>query len=275
MNDNDFMSQFKEDPRKEFSNSLYEMINQREKNELKWIIREKPLAALAAIVVIVIVITFTTVPSVRAATMQLIRQIAGFSFQEAESPSEILIEEDGKKYSYSIEGIVDVEEIGEETEGLVFGNSGGRYSAPQISRSELEVNYKVSISNLVVPQGYETDGPSFYLIPNSKNTVDSDWLGMQTWLNPNTEDVLFLIMHPENENLITVIGPNSVEEVLVNGHPGALLRGGWSGDPDNAEAEWNSKGGHTLTWSINGVMYELSSPTLNANSLIQIAETMD
>jgi len=62
---------------------------------------------------------------------------------------------------------------------------------------------------------------------------------------------------------------------MVNGQPSALLKGGWSGDPGSAEAEWNSKGGHTLIWSNNGVTYELSSPTPDANSLIQIAETMD
>ena len=275
MNDNDFMTQFREHPRKEFSETLYDKINKNKKKVTFWNIRERPLAFSLITVVIVFLISFAIIPSVRAATLQILKEIAGFNFLEMENPFEKPVGEDGNTYSFTVGGVVDEKDIGDEIEGLVIGDSGGTYSAPQISREELEENFQVRITNPVLPQGYETEGSKFYLVPNSQTSGEDDWLGMQIWFRTDTENALFLIMHPESTNLITVIGQNSVEEVLVNNNPAALLKGGWTGDPKSAEAEWDSENGNTLTWSSNGVTYELSSPDLDANSLIQIAETMD
>lgn len=222
-----------------------------------------------------IFITFATVPSVRAAALQVLREIAGFSFLETNDPFDIPLEDGEDVHSFIIESTVVLGEDKPESGGLIIGHSGGTYSASQISQKELEEKNNVLIKKLDVPPGYQTDGPSFYDIPDSESAGESGWLGMQAWFNPSTEDLIFLVIHPENKNLITVIGPNSAQEVIVNNQPGALLKGIWSGNPEDEEAAWDPTRGHTLTWRDGGVTYEMSSPTLDANTLIQLAESMD
>lgn len=69
-----------------------------------------------------------------------------------------------------------------------------------------------------------------------------------------------------------IIGPNSTEEVQVNGQPAALVRGIWNG----ATQRWDNPENISLWWPLHGVTYELQTvdSAISADELIRIAESI-
>lgn len=277
MKDDKFLTQFQKEPPKEFSDALYQKINQKEPARQAGRTFSKRFAAMLATFALVTMITFAAVPSARAAALQFLREVAGFTFLETDSPFSISPEATEEEvYSFTVvSGPIEIE--GEPNQGgLIIGGPDGESNAAQLTQNELETKYDVQIKTPSgLPASYTTTGDTtFYELPGLEGVGES-WLGTQSWFNKNTQDVLFLIMQPAHEKVISVVGPDSVEEVQVNGQPAALLNGVWSGNSDSKETAWNSDVGLTLTWTIDGVTYELSSPTLDAATLIQIAESME
>jgi hypothetical protein len=66
------------------------------------------------------------------------------------------------------------------------------------------------------------------------------------------------------------VGRGSIEEVLVDGRPAALIRGGWDYD----RQEWNDSLALTLEWELGDHIYRLETATLDAATLIRIAESI-
>lgn len=68
------------------------------------------------------------------------------------------------------------------------------------------------------------------------------------------------------------IGPDSLEEVTVNGAPAAVLHGMWNADTN----EWVRTSAVTLSWQRGDVTYHLSSSngSTSAQVLIQMAESI-
>jgi hypothetical protein len=62
---------------------------------------------------------------------------------------------------------------------------------------------------------------------------------------------------------------DQLEEVEVNGEPAGLTRGNWDAD----SGQWTG-GDITLTWTRGDVMYRLSSPSVPAEDLIHMAESI-
>ena len=68
------------------------------------------------------------------------------------------------------------------------------------------------------------------------------------------------------------IGPDSTEEVQVNGQPAALVRGIW----DYNTKQWDSPEHLSLFWQLHDVTYELQTieTILSVDQLIRIAESI-
>jgi hypothetical protein len=64
-------------------------------------------------------------------------------------------------------------------------------------------------------------------------------------------------------------GPDSIQEVTVNGQPAQYIEGSWT------ENGWSNDGNHLLTWqTANGLMVELFSRTLGLEQLLIVAESI-
>ena len=61
---------------------------------------------------------------------------------------------------------------------------------------------------------------------------------------------------------------NDVQDVQVNGQPGALVEGGWDVDP----GQWSREAARMLNWMKGNEMYQLYSPGASVEDLIRIAE---
>lgn len=66
------------------------------------------------------------------------------------------------------------------------------------------------------------------------------------------------------------IGTQAVEEVLVNGQPAALVHGAWNAN----RQEWDDNIFLTLMWKLGEQSYSLQSTSLDSDTLIRIAESI-
>ncbi len=72
----------------------------------------------------------------------------------------------------------------------------------------------------------------------------------------------------------TLIGPDSNQEILINGHPAVLIYGGW----DASQKTWSHQDQlTTLIWHNDGIQYKLLSfgQTLSLSDLIAMAESAE
>jgi len=79
--------------------------------------------------------------------------------------------------------------------------------------------------------------------------------------------------HKDIEPIQTIVGPDSLEVVQVNGSEAALVRGGW----DNPSGEWRYQDETiTVIWVLGDVRYSLLShgDRLSIDELITVAETV-
>ncbi|MBN2388451.1 MAG: DUF4367 domain-containing protein [Anaerolineales bacterium] len=89
-----------------------------------------------------------------------------------------------------------------------------------------------------------------------------------SWRNPSARTGFDLTV--VQEEAPWVVAPGSTQEVTVNSQPAALTRGGWNAD----EQTWDENLAITLIWKIDEQVYMLSSITLEAETLIRIAESI-
>lgn len=75
---------------------------------------------------------------------------------------------------------------------------------------------------------------------------------------------------PEKSNWL--VGPESIEEVLINGEPAALVRGGWNSDTK----QWENRGQLQLHVAHNGQSYIYSTmeTDISVDELIRMAESL-
>jgi len=118
-----------------------------------------------------------------------------------------------------------------------------------------------------VPPAYVLDKEHVrvYLdIENWPNLIEIAWLGDGTGF----ELTICGNCNGEHREIIT---PDSVEEVVLNyQQPAALIHGGWYQN----EKDWNYDLALTLEWQVDNILYRLSTGRLNAEHLIEIANSM-
>ncbi|MEM7335787.1 MAG: hypothetical protein AAF490_27160 [Chloroflexota bacterium] len=93
------------------------------------------------------------------------------------------------------------------------------------------------------------------------------------WIENQSRTGLILDIRRANSEINWLVGPDSTEEVTVNGQPAALTTGAWNADTNR----WDqSFGTISLRWEQDGVEYNLSGMVnaITSNSLIDIAESV-
>lgn len=99
------------------------------------------------------------------------------------------------------------------------------------------------------------------------------WSGVTVYFHDaDGRVVLLLALDAADPDVAYVVGPESVEKVLVNGRPATLIRGAWRADSQS----WQEDGSQTLRWERDGVAYRLITwdGTIADATLIRVAESI-
>jgi hypothetical protein len=203
----EFLKQFRERPRPEFAEALYQKINRPRRS----IIMLKRLAFTAIALALAVATLFAVSPQARAAFLALIEEIGGIDF--------VVTEE--------------------------YPGSGGRVETVPSEVVSLEearqrLPYTFGLPTWV-PEGYtlqsevellSTDGTE------SRNDVTLIW-------ENEIGSRIYLYVRPGGEGRSWIVGPEGVEEVTLNGEPAALIRGAWNAhtkeydlDPSMLQLTW-------------------------------------
>lgn len=111
------------------------------------------------------------------------------------------------------------------------------------------------------PDGYVWDGQ--VVVEDFGDAV----MAHTTWSGPENAG-LWMDVSPASTNW--VVGEPGAEEVLVNGQPAGLVRGGWNADTN----QWDESFGTTLHYQHNGVRYQIHGYNLSVETLIRVAESI-
>lgn len=245
MND-EFLKQYRKRPDPRFAERLYQRITASEGKgrtlnahtfgTKRWLWTFASLAIVAAC-------ALAASPRVRAAAVELVREIGGIQFHEQIAYPD----SDGE------EEIIPSRYVSLEEARSVF-------SAP-ISLPEY------------LPEGYQLK-PEVQLIDFRDGALP---MAQVVWQFDRAEGgfttLSLTVTHPSDgiENYGHLIGLDSLEEVIVNGQPAGLVRGSW----DAGLRAYDSSKLLSLNWQYApGVYYSLSAPDLSGDELIRIAESI-
>ena len=198
----------------------------------------KPALKVGVVIILICVLLFVS-PAVRAQVSEWIQQIGGvFVLETNEYPGRGPVQTIPFD-QYSFEGVANE---------LPF-----EISLPSWMPEEFEIIPTVKVSRF-----------------NNQTAVTAyiDW-------KPSSGPILTLIIQHrlDGENVGLIVGEGSVEEILVNGEPAALVRGGWNADIQ--QWDFNIKA-LTLSWQYNGQTYRLQGieDNISVDELIKIAESI-
>lgn len=94
-----------------------------------------------------------------------------------------------------------------------------------------------------------------------------------TWTAPEKPSIMLNIeRYPEGSKSNWLVGPESIEEVLVNGEPAGLVRGFWNAD----RKQWDNADGLSLYWQVGDQYYILRGfgEDISVEDLIRMAESI-
>lgn len=244
MMDDKFLYQLQEQPDTEFVKNLHRKLVQSQPEDRRRLdmnihnlIINKKLVQVVALFVITIIAIMAISPA-RAFVSPLITNIAGQLFEVTEDYP-------GDNYS-------DGEEI---IEPQVMSLSDALVAFPYSIQlpSNIPSEYVLDEDNVRIYVGDDT-GPF-------ANTIEIGWR--------STTQNGFIRLHITDSDLTTIgetVGPNSVEEILLDGvHPAVLIRGGWDAD----QKVWVDGIGIRLRWSIGNLFYGLTGT--DQEQLLEIA----
>jgi hypothetical protein len=117
--------------------------------------------------------------------------------------------------------------------------------------------------------------PEGYVLENTVNIpYFDDGVGRVSirWDAPQKARLGLLIEDRSAEESKWIVGPGSIEEVLVNGEPAALVRGGWDSDAK----QWHNPEILTLYVQHNDQTYSFSAieKDISVDDLVRIAESI-
>jgi hypothetical protein len=241
MND-DFLTNFRKPPPREFAAALYERINAPVNTRRTFALRKVTFAA-ALCVALLAAVVFS--PAARAAVATLVRQIGGITY------------------------------VGpEETTSRPTSGSGEEYIVPEETLSLAEAQAKVPFEFHLpewTPEGYTMVSTVrvayFPYIPTNTTTP----LVYMTWLKPESAGgdlPIELVVGPALQWLVDL---DYLQEVQINGQPAGLTTGGWDADSGEWETAHHDL---TLMWTLGDIMYQLHSPGATVEELIRMAESI-
>jgi hypothetical protein len=241
MND-DFLTNFRKPPPREFAAALYERINAPMNTRRTFALRKVTFAA-ALCVALLAAVVFS--PAARAAVATLVRQIGGITYVGSE-----------------------------ETTSRPTSGSGEEYIVPEETLSLTEAQAKVPFEFHLpewTPEGYTMVSTVrvayFPYIPTNTTTP----LVYITWVKQHKAEgniPIELVVGPAVQWLVDL---DHLQEVQINGQPAGLTTGGWDAD----SGEWETaQHDLTLMWTLGDIMYQLHSPGATAEELIRMAESI-
>jgi hypothetical protein len=245
--DDRFLKDYHKPPRREFQRALEQRLesqsNKAEKMNTKVY---RPLAFGALTVFLALVLVLAASPAARAQVLEFVREVGGVSFTET------------GRYPGQPEHQVTI--VPSETYTLATMHE--------------RVGYEISLPAWV-PEGFTLDD-EVTITDFSAGSGDSDvMMSSIRWRSPQpdwTSISLNVSKRTSGEPMNWLTGPESVEEVQVNGQPAALVRGSW-----NANAkQWDASGHISLHWQHNGLSYALQTweSEVSTADLIRMAESI-
>lgn len=242
MND-DFLYRARPPVRQEFAEALYERITQREERK-----RRAPLLKLSKVVLLIILafsVMLMVSPSIRAAVLEEIKRIGGFTFDVAE------------EYPYT---------------GITQFNT--LFVSLDKAQSDLPFRFGVPAW---APEGFVPNDQVSVLLPAGDSDLSHATNVYLTWLGPSGTAKIWLVAQPsfllECPECAVPVGPESLEELEVNGSPASLVRGAWN----DQTQQWDSSGGLiNLRWSGGDIIYLLTGiePMVSVDDLVRMAESI-
>lgn len=180
---------------------------------------------------------------IRARTLELIREIAGFRVEErSESPIKSL---DQNETSPTQAAVIDS-----------VTDPGGVSTSPMKVEPTVYIIPTVPVTdmikNLPFQFGLPTWVPNGYILDESVGIATSNnWVSL-VWNHPNLSEIELLIER-EYSGYNIPAGVNSSEEIHINGAPALLIQGFW-----DADHQWDPKRGISLDWQKEGHHYRLN-----------------
>jgi Domain of unknown function (DUF4367) len=254
MND-DFLTQFRKSPRREFTANLYQRINKPmpKQSALNTTLFRRTALAFGALAIL-LTLTLMLSPSARAFVGDQIRQFGGISLSPVDS-SEY---ENGAAPQPTIPAPAEItaELVNDAVEAAVL--AGFTVKTPGY-----------------LPEGYTENSPwsvdnrdcSIYVVASYGSTNGRHFLLMNQTLF--AEDAVFEQQYAENE---------TVTDVMVGQYPGVYLTGRLMAHPNLGVRVRNEAPTliptNWLVWEANGITYTLFGDALDQSQLIQIAESL-
>ena len=251
MND-DFLYKSRPPVRKTFADSLYRRLQTLDTNQQKGDITMKHTGKQGgvwkfALPILTLLTTFAFAfafsESVRAMTLEFVREIAGFTVEErSESPLKTL---DQNETTHTQAVVINPET---DPGSVLPSTPKGEptvYTVPTVPVTDM-------IKNPPFQFGLPTWVPDGYILDESAGIATSNnWVSL-VWNNPNLSEIELLIER-EYTGYNIPAGENSSEEILINGTPALLIQGFW--DTDH---QWDPKRGVSLDWQKDGHHYRLN-----------------
>jgi hypothetical protein len=190
------------------------------------------------------VLVLTTSPAVRAQLLDFVRDVGGVGFTET------------GKYPGKPEREVTIIPSEKYTLATVRDRTGFDISLPTWLPDGYALIDEVTVMDF-------TSGDSDVIMAVIR------WRNPEPWEMPISLNVS---RRTNGEPMKWIIGPDSVEEVQINGQAAALVRGTWNADAKR----WDSPEHLSLHWQHNGQTYELQvvEAQIGAAELIRIAESI-
>jgi hypothetical protein len=236
MND-DFLTRFRSTPRREFAAALYQRINIPMNMQRKFALKRLSFAA-AICIALAAALAFS--PNARAALTYLFREIGGITYVEEDISA-------GKLPPPLPESAITI-----VPEDII-----------PLSEAREKVPFEINLPTWV-PEGFSMSATvRISYFGNHYTPVQITWSG--------GDPALGLIVLMVGQRVNWEVDLDHVQEVQINGQPAGLTGGGWDAD----SGQWDTVNHNlTLTWMRGDVMYQLHSPSVTAEELIRVAESI-
>jgi len=110
--------------------------------------------------------------------------------------------------------------------------------------------------------------PDKYLFYDEVDISKKDQSIFMRWVNPNGGEIVMQVQVDGGQGIVT--GEGASEEIIINGHSAALVRGGY-----DANSKWDStKQDIHLYWHKGNLIYILFSASTSEEELIRIVESI-
>lgn len=254
MNDDEFLTQFREPPRREFAQELYQRINSpMYKKSPPNLLPFQRMALGFSALLLVLLATIAFSPQVRASAVEQIRQIGAFIFAPTEN-----LERDASL---------------PQPTAAAPGESEVQFATSPAEAARL-AGFPV-LAPTYLPQGYAQQGEwaiatsneGIYVVTTYRPATGDDFLILnQTRFEPATA---FEQTYGSNETL---------HNTTVAGHPAVFISGRLMAHPDTpatgADQQPELLATNWLVWEASGQTFSLYGTGLDQTEMVRIAESL-